>query len=222
METVEDLMIGGYKIYQDDTLYRFTSDAVLLSHFATVKNNDLVADFCSGSGIVGLNLFAYNEKSVKSVTLFEMQKSLFDLSVKSIKANGLENKIFAKNIKLQDISYEYNETFSLIVCNPPYMEKDNGFYEEKEEIAVCKREITLSLSELCFIASKKLKYGGRFALCNRADRLSEVIFQLKSNNIEPKKLQLVYSGKAKEPYLIMIEGVKGGKPSLKILPPVRN
>ena len=61
MERLEDLQINGYKIYQDDKLYHFTSDSVLLSRFTSVKKNDVVADFCSGSGIVGLHLFALNK-----------------------------------------------------------------------------------------------------------------------------------------------------------------
>ena len=57
MERIEDLGLNGLKIYQDGNLYCFTSDAVLLSRFARVKKGDAVADFCSGSGIVGLHLF---------------------------------------------------------------------------------------------------------------------------------------------------------------------
>ena len=69
MLKLEDLSLEGLKIYQDDKLYRFTSDSVLLSRFVKVKKGDVVADFCSGSGIVGLHLYGLN-KTIKSVTLF--------------------------------------------------------------------------------------------------------------------------------------------------------
>ena len=39
---------------------------------------------------------------------------------------------------------------------------------------------------------------------------------MRKNNIEPKRLQFV-SGGNKEPYLLLIEGVKGGKSGIKIL-----
>lgn len=220
MERLEDLLIDNYKIYQDDELYCFTSDAVLLSKFASVKYNDIVADFCAGSGIVGLHLFC-SHKNVKSVTLFEMQKELFELSVKSVKYNNLEDKFTCINTKLQDINSEFYGKFSLIVCNPPYMEKNTGEINEKECIAVCKREITLSLEELISVAEKCLKYGGRFAMCFRADRVCDVIYLMKNKKIEPKKIQFV-SAKNKEPYLVLIEGVKGGKSSVKILPTAIN
>lgn len=216
MEILEDLNINNLKIYQDDGLYKFTSDAVILSKFATVKKGDVVADFCSGSGIVSLHLYGLNQALIKEVTLFEMQAPLYEMSKKSIAYNGLDEVFFAKNCKVQEIGKEYNEKFSLIVCNPPYMAQGTGMSQEKETIAMCRKEIYLPLEELIKSVSRCLKFGGRIAMCHRADRLSDVIFALKKYNIEPKKLQTV-SAKGKEPYLILIEGVKGGKSGIKIL-----
>ena len=91
MERLEDLCLSGIKIYQDDSLYTFTSDSVLLSRFATVKKGDVVADFCSGSGIVGFHLYALHPELIKSVCFFELQPELFALSKKSIEYNGLSD-----------------------------------------------------------------------------------------------------------------------------------
>jgi len=215
MERLEDLLIGGYKIYQDDELYHFTSDAVLLSKFVRVKKNDVVADFCSGSGIIGIHLYALNP-IIKSVTLFEMQKQMFDLSLKSIEYNKLQDKITAENCKLQDIPSSFNEQFSLITVNPPYMKAGEGSENEKECISVCKREKTLSIEELAIAVSRCLKFGGRVNLVHRADRLVDVIFELKKHNLEPKRLQFV-SSNGKSPYLFLLEAVKGGKSGLTVL-----
>ncbi len=215
MERLEDLFIDNFKIYQDDELYCFTSDAVLLSKFATVKKGDKVADFCSGSGIVGLNLYALHQ-DVESVTLFEMQSELYELSKKSIAYNNLEKKVEAVNVRVQDIDKRYNEYFSLIVCNPPYMESGSGFSSFEYKIAVCKAELELTLAELVKAVSKALKFKGRFALVHRADRLAEIFDEMKKNNIEPKKMQLI-SAKNKKPYLVLVEGVKGGKKGIEIL-----
>ena len=214
MERIEDLG-NGIKIFQNDELYCFTSDAILLSKFARVKSSDVVADFCAGSGVVGFNLYNLNPELIKSVTFFEMQKPLYDLSVKSILENKLSDKFCAVNKRLQDLGTEYAGKFSLIVCNPPYMEKGRGFIDEKDFIAVCRTELSLSLEELVKAISTALKFGGRVCMVHRADRLIDVITAFKSKNIEPKRLQFVSGGK-KEPYLFLIEGVKGGKSGLKV------
>lgn len=221
MERLEDLFLEGIKIYQDDELYRFTSDSVLLSKFTKVKKGDVVADFCSGSGIVGFHLYGLNKNLIKSVSFFEMQKPLYELSKKSIELNNLGEIFNAENVRLQDLGSKYAGKFSLITCNPPYMPIGKGFIDEKDCIAVCRTELTLPLTDLVSAISTSLKFGGRVNLVHRADRLVEVITELKQKNIEPKTLQFV-SGGNKEPYLFLMEGVKGGKSGLKVLPTIIN
>lgn len=221
-EQLEDMNLDGLKIVQDERLYRFTSDSVLLSKFAQAKNGDYVADFCAGSGIVGLHFYALNrhEKKGIKVVLFEMQSSLCDLSKKSIAYNGFEEIFTAENCKIQEIPPYYHEKFSLILCNPPY--ETGGFDNETYEKAVCRKEITLNLDEIARAAAKSLKYGGRFALINRADRVAEVCYTLKKYALEVKKLQFVSGKVGAKPYLLMVEAVKGGKPTCEILPTIAN
>ena len=89
-EVLEDMMIENLKIVQDTRLYRFTSDSVLLSRFATPKKRDVVADFCAGSGIVGFHFYALHKEKFPEmpITLFEMQKDLSELSKKTAAYNG--------------------------------------------------------------------------------------------------------------------------------------
>ncbi len=221
METIEYLEELNLKVYQDDQLYCFTSDSILLSKFATAKKGDVVADFCSGSGVVGFNFYGLNSEKIKSVTFFELQKPLYDLSVKSIIQNGLQNVFSAENTRVQDIKNEYVGKFSLILCNPPYMSKDGGARDKDDSVAICRREIELSLTELITAISKALKYGGRTCIVHRADRLADVVCTMREKGIEPKRLQLVQSGD-KQPYLMLIEGVKGGKSGIKILNNAKN
>lgn len=216
-EVLEDLF-ENYKIIQNSSLYRFTSDSILLSRFARAKYNDQVADFCAGSGVVGMH-FACLNPHISGVTLFEMQQSLSDMSARSVEYNGFKN-IKAVNCRLQDIGREYDDKFSLILCNPPY--ETGGFENLSYEKAICRKEITITLGEIVEIAAKKLKFGGRLAIINRADRLAELIFALKSKNLEPKRLQLVSGTEHGKPYLVMVEAVKGGKQGIDILPTAIN
>lgn len=214
MQVIEDLLIGNYKIIQDPALYRFTSDAVLLARFLRAKKGERVADFCSGSGIVGLHFYAENE-GVASVTLFEMQEPLARMSADMVRLNSLEDVFKVENVRLQEIPPAYTEAFSLILCNPPY--ERGGFENADPEKALCRKELSLSLGELCAAAARCLKFGGRFALVHRADRLAEVMYTLKSVGLEPKKLQLVSGTPEKAPYACLVAAVKGGKAGLEVL-----
>lgn len=220
-EVAEDMLIDNLKIVQDTRLYRFTSDSVLLSKFASAKNGDNIADFCSGSGVVAFHFYALHrkEKQRLSFTLFELQKPLSDLSKKTAKLNGFENFSFHCG-RLQEIPEEYREKFSLVLCNPPY--EKGGFDNESYEKAICRKEITLNLAEIAKAAAFALKFGGRIAMVHRADRVAEVCYTLKQVNIEVKRLQFVSGKDGDTPYLVLIEGVKGGKQSCKVLPTLVN
>ena len=221
-EVLEDMMIDGLKIVQDTRLYRFTSDSVLLSRFAKVKKRDKVADFCAGSGIVAFHFYALNKTAPDlTFTLFEMQKPLSDLSKKTAEYNDFANFEIV-NCKLQELPERFREQFSLVLCNPPYEKAGAGFDNDEYEKAVCRKEITLTLKEIAKAASFALKFGGRICMLHRADRIAEVCYELKAVNIEVKKMQFVGGRCESKPYLVMVEGVKGGKPGCEILQTIVN
>lgn len=220
-EVAEDMLVDGLKIVQDTRLYRFTSDSVLLSRFATPKKNDVIADFCAGSGIVGFHFFALHKARFAQTpfTLFELQAPLLKLAEKTALLNGFTNFRF-ENLPLQQIPTEYNERFSLILCNPPY--ERGGLENDCYEKAVCRKELTLTLEEVAKAASRALKFGGRLDMVHRADRLAEICYTLKKYNLEVKKLQFVAGTPTATPYLVLLEAVKGGKPATALLPTLVN
>ncbi len=220
-EVLEDMQIDGLKIVQDRELYRFTSDSVLLSKFAKAKKGEKVADFCAGSGIVAFHFHALNKDKNNSFTLFEMQESLAALAKKTAAYNDFENFEIVCG-RLQDIKEKYREQFALVLCNPPYERAGSGFDNEVYEKAICRKEITLTLAEIAKAAAFALKFGGRLCLLHRADRLPEVCYELKKVNIEVKRIQFVGGRVEMKPYLVMVEGIKGGKAGCEILPAIEN
>lgn len=221
-EIAEDLMIGEYKVIQSKTLYRFSSDAILLSRFAEGRRDETVADLCAGSGIVGFHFFALNEEKTKTVDFFELQESLADLCEKSIVYNDLGGRAFCHCGKLQEIDPSFNGRFSLVLCNPPYKKGDTGIVNPENHIALCRHEIAVTLDEIVACAARLLKFGGRFCLCQRTERLADAICSLRAHGLEPSRLRFVTAGKREEPYLFLVEARKGKSPSFRVLPPLKN
>ena len=209
-----DYLTNRYKIIQDDGLYKFTSDSILLSRFVTAQKGETVADFCAGGGVVGLNFFAENT-GISSVTFFEAQEELAKLAQESVSLNGLQDKMKVERVRLQDISAEYIEKFSLILCNPPF--ESAGFKNADPKKAPCRKELDLTLEELVQSAKRCLKFGGRFVLCHRADRAAEVLYTLHAAGLEPKLMQFVTGRAGREPYLVLISSKKGAKAGIKVL-----
>lgn len=220
-ETLEDLLIDNLKIIQNKNLYRFSSDAVLLSRFASFKKGDKVADFCAGSGIVGMHFYALN-KDVELVDGYEIQPELADTFQRSIEYNNLDGKIFCHNMPIQEVPKDKNGFYSLILCNPPYKKKNSGEKNPEGHIAVCRHEIAVTLEEIVQISAKKLRHGGRLCMCQRVERLTDLLYLMRENKIEPYRLQFVISGQNKKPYLFLVEGVKGITRQLTVLETIKN
>ena len=220
-EVTEDLMLNNLKIVQDKRYYRFTSDSILLSKFPVCKKGEKVADFCAGSGIVGLHFYGLNEQKVKSVTLFELQEEHCNLAEKSIQLNGLKNNFSLVKGKLQEAPKSMNSSFSLILCNPPYKKKDSGERNLSSHIAICRHECELTQKEICQTAKRLLVPGGRLCICQRIERLTELFSDLKECGLEPSKMAFVRTPKG-NPYLVIVEATKDKKPQLKVLREIVN
>ena len=214
-EITEDLMLNNLKIVQDKRYYRFTSDSILLSRFASCKKGERVADFCAGSGIVGLHYYGLNMPRVKSVTLFELQEELCNLAKKSIAINRLEDKFTLVQGKLQQADKSLNGSFSLVLCNPPYKKKDSGEQNLERHIAICRHECEIIQEEIIATAFRLLAPGGRICICQRIERLTDLLCAMRECKIEPCNMVFVRTPNGK-PYLVMCEGVKGMTPQLKI------
>ena len=220
MEVLNDLLeINNLKIFQDTEMFSFSLDSILLPNFVTLnKNIKNILDIGSGNAVIPLIL---STKTNANITGIEIQERSYNLGKKSIEYNKLEDKItfinqdikeFAKNIE--------SDTFDTITCNPPYFKLNNEKLNKNDYKTIARHEVMLNLEDLFKIAKKLLKNNGNIAIVHRPERLVDIIEEMKKNNIEPKKLQFVYPGINKEANILLIEGVKNGKPGLKILKPL--
>lgn len=215
-EVIEDLGIQGLKIIQNKKEFCFGIDSVLLSDFAkNLKKDSIVLDLGTGSGIIATLLCA--KTKLKKIYGVEIQKAVSDRAKRSIKLNNLENKfeIIEENIiNLQN--YFNNDTFDVIVTNPPYKEKSTGIKNINEQKYISRHEVTASLEEFIKISQKLLKSNGEFYMVHRPERLVDIFFYLRKYKLEPKEIQFVKGDIEKEPKLILIKAIKNGKHFLKI------
>lgn len=215
-ESLEELR-GGLQIIQNKKLYRFSEDSVLLSDFVDIEPGSRVIDLGTGSGVI-LLLLASREPNLKGVGV-EIQTSLVDMARRSVCFNNLEHKIkiIQEDIKKLPASFK-KQKWDLIVSNPPYIPLERGRKSPKEEIAVSRQEVLCSLGEVVFSAAELLPSGGSFALVYPAKRLTEAVFHLKNNKLEPLKMQLVSTKQNSQPYLVLIQAYKNAAPGLQVLP----
>ena len=216
-ETLDDLEYNNLKIIQSKFGYKFSTDSVLLANFGRAKQNDVYVDLCSGSSVIAMLFLCKN--NIKKGYAVEIQERLADMAERSIKLNNLQDRLTVLNEDLENVHKTLGfESVDVVTVNPPYNEV--GETSDNDEIAIATHEIKTNLSKIAEASAKLLKFGGKFFMVHRSDRLASIMFELKKNKLEPKVLRIVYPKKNKAPNLVLIEAKKGAKAGLLIKEPL--
>ena len=215
-ERIDDLEFKNLKIIQNKEGFCFGMDSVLLSDFAKeMRHHAKVLDLGTGTGIISILLCGKTD--LKKVIGVEIQKEVAEMASRSIQLNDLQDKFEIINENILNLNNIYKkQSFDVIVTNPPYKKKNTGIINEKEKKIISRHEITSNLEDFIKIAKDVLKDNGEFYMVHRPERLVDILNLMRKYKIEPKILRFVYSDKNKEPKLILIKGVKNGKPFLKV------
>ncbi len=214
-EKFEDLGINGLQILQSKNKYRFTSDSVILSNLVKCKQGDAICDLGTGSGIVAILLS--QKTKAKRIVGVEIQNAMADMAKRSVIANQLEDIIEIVNIDLKQ-AYKVlgNESFEVVVANPPY-EKCNQQQNENQIVNASNLEVNATLLDFVVSAKRLLKFGGKFFVVLKAKRMAELICLLSQNGLEPKTIHLIFRSKQDEIDAVVIEAVKGANVGAKVV-----
>ncbi len=218
-ERIDDLQRNGYRIIQDPDRFCFGMDAVLLSGFASEAKGETLLDLGTGTGIIPLLMEAKTQ--IGHLTGLEIQEDSADMARRSVALNGLEDKIdiVTGDIKEAD-RYFRAASFDVVTCNPPYMIGQHGLTNPGSAKAIARHELLCTFEDVARVAARLLKPGGHFYLVHRPFRLAELIITMHEYKLEPKRMQMVYPFVDKEPNMVLIEAVRGGKSRMQVEKPL--
>lgn len=218
-ERLDDLHRNGYKIIQNENKFCFGMDAVLLSGFANVREGENVLDLGTGTGIIPI-LLAGKTKG-RHFTGLEIQSCSADMAERSVRYNHLENRISIIEGDIREAGKLFEPaSFDVITSNPPYMTGHHGLVNPDQEKAIARHEICCTLEDVISQTAKLLRVGGRFYLVHRPFRLAEIIHMLVEYRLEPKRMKLVYPFVDREPNMVLIEAVRGGRSRITVEKPL--
>lgn len=203
---------NGVKIYQDENLYKFTSDAIKLAKFCKIKHSDNVLDLCAGCGVVGF--YAYSVNPFNKIYFNDIQSSMCELISKNIMVNNMQDKAIVLCKDLNELSLkDFDKPLDVVLCNPPYF-KLNGKLKEDKTKAICRHEITTNLKQIVSKVATLIKTKGKFCLIVPADRLCEVTIYLNEGKFEIKNME-IYTTKSIAT-VCLLECVKNAQSGVKI------
>lgn len=250
LESSEQIYLN-YSIFQNNNFFKFGIDSFLLSKFflenTTIKHNN-IADFCSGTGIVGifsyLNILhnSYYNKNISirktnienvKIDFFEIQNYFANLNYRNcsnIYNQILDNShntntylqnpfnVFNASIDTLKLDINFKDKHSCILSNPPYMKENKGISTNSKEKDIAKIAKKDFLDSFFSTVKFCLIDKGELYIVHKPENLSEIIIVADKYNIELKSLQFITNTNNKQPSLFLAKFVKNGNRFLNILP----
>ena len=218
-ERIDDLQRNHYGIIQRKGTFCFGMDAVLLSGFAVVKPGERALDLGTGTGIIPILMEAKTKAS--NLVGLEIQPESADMAQRSVELNHLEKKIRIVTGDIREASSIFGAaTFDVVTSNPPYMTEHHGITNEKSPKAIARHELLCTLEDVICQAAKLLRPGGSFYMVHRPFRLVDIMVLMREYHLEPKRMKLVYPYIDKDPNMVLIEGLRGGRPRMTVEKPL--
>ncbi|MDD6156657.1 MAG: tRNA1(Val) (adenine(37)-N6)-methyltransferase [Lachnospiraceae bacterium] len=218
-ERVDDLQRNGYGIIQDPGRFCFGMDAVLLSGFAKVKEGETVVDLGTGTGIIPILLEA--KTAGAHFTGLEIQPESADMARRSVEYNGIGDRVSIVTGDIKEASRIFGAaSVDVVTTNPPYMIGQHGMVNDADAKTIARHEVLCTLDDILRESARLLKPQGRFYMVHRPFRLAEIFCKMVEYHIEPKRMQLVYPYVDKEPNMVLIEGMRGGKSRITVEKPL--
>lgn len=218
-ERLDELHRNGYQIIQDPKRFCFGMDAVLLAGFVKVKPGEKALDLGTGTGILPILLEARTKGAF--FTGLEIQPESADMACRSVRLNHLEDKVHIITGDIREADRLFGAgSYHVVTSNPPYMTDLHGLKNPNEAKAIARHEVLCTLEDVVSQAARLLMPCGRFYLVHRPFRLAEILTCLCSHGLEPKRMRLVHPYADRDPNMVLIEALKGGRSGMKVEKPL--
>ena len=209
---MKQLWPGG-PIYADDTVFRITTDSVLLAHFAaSLGGFGRCMDIGCGGGLLSVLLHAREPRAVFDSV--DIRPEAVALCRENYRVNAIEGEVTALDARQYRALGRAGE-YDLVVCNPPYYYAGKSSPDAARAAA---RGDGLSPAQFSGAASYLLRRSGCFCLVHKPEFLTDIFAAMRLADIEPKALRLVSHTADSAPALALILGRRGGRPGLSAQP----
>ncbi len=214
MERV-DYVNDSLQLIQKNDGLTFGTDALLLAGYVSGRYARTL-EIGGGTGIISMLLLT--RRKTETAVAVEIQEEYFELMTRNAELNGLTNRFSAVHADVRD--YECDLPYDLIVTNPPYMKTDTGRANAQSKKNIARHEVFGDINDFALSAKKLLKYGGIFTAVYRPDRLTDLIFAMRKNGLEPKRMTFVHADEKSEPAMVLVEAKAGGRGGLILTRPL--
>ena len=148
-----------FGLFHHRSTMKIGTDAILLSRWVEVTENDDVLDIGTGCGLIPLMLA---QKGIKTADAVEIDRDSYEEAAQNFINSAWKSRLLAINDDIKHYSITCGKKYDLIVSNPPFFFGDN--IPEKVKKGLARHTNTLIYNDLLASVKRLLKPNGRFAL----------------------------------------------------------
>ncbi|MDG1804512.1 methyltransferase [Flavicella sp.] len=149
-----------FTVEQDQCAMKIGTDGVLLGAWATVSDEFSILDLGTGTGVISLMMAQRSNAEI--IEAVELDGPAFEQAVSNFENSDWSDRLFCYHASIQEYAQEIDDTYDLIISNPPFFTDANP--SENKERATARFEDAMPFEHLTYAASKLLDPNGRFAV----------------------------------------------------------
>ena len=201
---MEELLFDSIRMKIPDAQFRMSTDSMVLADFCRIRPGSRVLDLGCGCGTLGLLLLGADG------TLQARENA---------EENGVSDRFCVVCGDLRQTHAQIAPgSFDCVLSNPPYYPPGSGYLHAQDSLCAARSEICCPFDALCAAAARALRWGGRFFLVHKPERLVDLMTGLRAARLEPKRIRFVRHRAENAVNLVLIEARLGGGPGLQFEP----
>ena len=112
-----------FSVNQDQCAMKIGTDGVLLGAWTSIKSNPFsILDIGAGTGVLSLMLAQRCDAQV--IEALEIDDNAYEQCVDNFEDSLWNDRLFCYHASLEEFSEEIEDTYDLIICNPPFYSED--------------------------------------------------------------------------------------------------
>lgn len=150
-----------FTVKQDRCAMKIGTDAVLLGGWTSIEHKPFsVLDIGAGTGI--LSLMLAQRCPTAMIEAIEIDTEAYEQCVENFENSSWSDRLFCYHASLLEFVDEVEDTYDIIICNPPFYL--NSYKTEKEARNKARFQDAMPFEHLIYATSKLLSTTGIFSV----------------------------------------------------------
>ncbi len=150
-----------FSIHQDKCAMKVGTDGVLLGAWATTKHNpNSILDIGAGTGLIALMLA--QRSHAETIDALEIDDKAYEQCVSNFESSPWGDRLFCYHASLIEFIEEIEDSYDLIVSNPPFYSED--YKSDSLERDMARFNDAMPFEHLVVAAAKFLSEDGKFVV----------------------------------------------------------